>query len=93
MLWYIKLCDMILTVTSCDTSELREKFQFLLTENTLVFFLIVAPYIPKSIYFTHQQMHYLLNLESLKFTLKYTQMSLLRVSVYDHHQGACTEPG
>ena len=24
---------------------------------------------------------------------KYTQLSLLHVSVYDHHQGACTEPG
>ena len=30
---------------------------------------------------------------SLKFRLKYTQISLLHVSVYDHHQGACTEPG
>ena len=29
----------------------------------------------------------------LKFTLKYTQISLLYVSVYDHHQGACTEHG
>ena len=30
---------------------------------------------------------------SLKFTLKYTEISLLHVSVYDRHQGACTEPG
>jgi hypothetical protein len=46
-----------------------------------------------SVQFTHQQMHYLLNLESLKFTLQYTQILLLHVSVYDHLQGACTEPG
>jgi len=45
------------------------------------------------IQFTHQQMHYLLNLERFKFTLKYKQMLLLHVSVYDHHQRACTEPG
>ena len=31
--------------------------------------------------------------KSLKFALKYTQISLLHVSVYDHHQGAGTEPG
>ena len=31
--------------------------------------------------------------KSLKFTLKYTQISLIHVSVYDHHQGACTVPG
>ena len=30
---------------------------------------------------------------TLKFTLKYTEISLLHVSVFDHHQGACTEPG
>ena len=29
----------------------------------------------------------------LKFILKYTQILLLHVSVSDHHQGACTEPG
>jgi len=29
----------------------------------------------------------------LKFTLKYTSISLLHDSVYDHHQGACTAPG
>jgi hypothetical protein len=28
-----------------------------------------------------------------KFTLEFAQISLLHVSVYDHHQGACTEPG
>ena len=28
----------------------------------------------------------------LKFTLKYALISLLRVSVYHHHQGACTAP-
>ena len=30
--------------------------------------------------------------KSLKFTLKYTKISLVHVSVNDHHQGACTEP-
>ena len=30
---------------------------------------------------------------TLKFTLKYTKISLLHVSVFDHHQRACTEPG
>ena len=30
---------------------------------------------------------------TLKFTLKHTKISLLHVSVFDHHQGACTEPG
>ena len=29
----------------------------------------------------------------LKFTLKYTIISLLHVSVYDHHEGARTVPG
>ena len=29
----------------------------------------------------------------LKFTLKCTLISLLHVSVYDHHQGACTALG
>jgi len=29
----------------------------------------------------------------LKFTLGYTLISLLHVSVYDHHQGACTATG
>ena len=28
----------------------------------------------------------------LKSTLKYVLMSLLHVSAYDHHQGACTIP-
>jgi len=55
-------------------------------------FYIAAPCIRKSIQFTHQQMHYLLNMGSLKFTSKYTQISPLHVSVYDHHQGACAEP-
>jgi hypothetical protein len=54
---------------------------------------ILAPCILKSTLFTHQQMHYLLNLKGLKFTLEFTQISLLHVSVFDHHQGACTEPG
>jgi hypothetical protein len=31
--------------------------------------------------------------KDLKFTLKYTLISLLHISVYDHHQGACTAPG
>jgi hypothetical protein len=45
-------------------------------------------------YFAHQQMHYLLTwLKSFKFTLKYTLISLLRVSVFnDHHQGALSVP-
>ena len=30
---------------------------------------------------------------NLKNTLKYTYLSLLHVLVFDHHQGACTEPG
>jgi hypothetical protein len=29
----------------------------------------------------------------LKFTLEFTQISLLHVSVFDHHQGASAEPG
>jgi hypothetical protein len=27
------------------------------------------------------------------FTLEFTQISLLHVPVFDHHQAACTEPG
>ena len=38
-------------------------------------------------------MHFYYIWKSLKFTLKHTSLSLLRVSVYDHPQGACTEPG
>jgi len=46
----------------------------------------------KSKRFTHQQMHYLL-VKSFKFTLKYTIISLLHVSVFnDHHQGALSVP-
>jgi len=30
---------------------------------------------------------------TLKFTLNYTQISLLHVSVFDYHQGASTKPG
>jgi hypothetical protein len=56
-------------------------------------FFIVAPCIPISIQFTHQQMHYLLNLEKFKIYTRIHTVSLLHVSVYDHHQGACTEPG
>jgi len=41
----------------------------------------------------HQQLHFLLNLKKFKFTLEYTQLSLIHVSVFDHSQGACTEPG
>jgi len=33
-------------------------------------------------------MHSLLNLEKFEFILKYTYLSLLRVSVFDHPQGA-----
>ena len=29
----------------------------------------------------------------LRFALKYTVISLLHVSVYDHYQGTCTAPG
>jgi len=43
--------------------------------------------------FIHQQLHFLLNLETFKFTLEYTWLSPLHVSVFDHPQGACTEPG
>ena len=57
---------------------------------TLIIF-IVAPCILKSIQFTHQQMHYLLNLEKFKIYIKiHTHIC---VSVYDHYQEACTEPG
>ena len=42
------------------------------------------------ILFIHQQMHFLLNLQKFKFILKYTQLSLPHVSVFDHSQGACT---
>jgi hypothetical protein len=38
----------------------------------------------------HQQMHYLLILETLKFTLKLKLKLLLYVSVHDLHQGAYT---
>jgi len=37
-------------------------------------------------------MHFLLNLEKFKFILKYTYLSLLHVSVFEHPQGACTDP-
>ena len=43
--------------------------------------------------FINQKLHFLLNLETFKFTLEYTQLSLLHVLVLDHPQGACTEPG
>ena len=29
----------------------------------------------------------------IKIYIKYTKISLLNISVFDHHQGACTEPG
>jgi len=45
------------------------------------------------ILFTHQQLHFLLNLEKFKFTLEYTQLSLLHVSVFNHPEGACTDSG
>jgi len=38
-------------------------------------------------------MHFFISKNTLKFKLKYTQVSLLHVSVFDRHQGACTEPG
>ena len=38
-------------------------------------------------------MHYLLDSEKFKIYIKHTQISLLQVSVYDHHQEACTELG
>ena len=42
----------------------------------------------------HSPTNALFNLKStLKFTLKYTYISLLHVSAFDHHQGVCTEPG
>ena len=41
-----------------------------------------------SVEFTHQQMHFFILKNTLKFTLKYTYISLLHVSVFDHHQGA-----
>jgi hypothetical protein len=40
-----------------------------------------------------QQMHYLLHLERFNFTQEITYRSLLHVSVFDHPQGACMEPG
>ena len=43
--------------------------------------------------FTQKQMHFYSTWKSLKFTLKYTSISLLHVSVFGHPQGACTEPG
>jgi hypothetical protein len=39
-------------------------------------------------YLIHQQMHYLLIIETPKFTLKHKLKLLLHVSVHDHHQGA-----
>jgi len=36
------------------------------------------------ILFIHQQLHFSLNLEKFNFTLEYTQLSLLHVSVFDH---------
>ena len=42
----------------------------------------------------HSPTNALFNLKNtLKFTLKYTHISLLHVSVFDHYQRACTEPG
>jgi len=43
--------------------------------------------------FTNQQMHFFILKHTIKFTLKYTKISLLHISVFEHHQGACTEPG
>ena len=38
-------------------------------------------------------MHYLLNLENFKIYIKIHTIMAPNISVYDHHQGACTEPG
>ena len=40
--------------------------------------------------FTYQQMHFISLYKPLKFTLELKLKLLLHVSVYDHHQGACT---
>jgi len=37
-------------------------------------------------------MHVFILKNTLKLLLKYTQISLLHVSVFDHRQGSCTEP-
>ena len=62
--------------------------------NLFIFFFIVAPCILKSTQFTHQQIPPFINLvTSFKFTLKYTIISLLHVSVFnDHHQRALSVP-
>ena len=56
-------------------------------------YFIVTPYVLVYVQFTHKQIQFLILKNALKFTLKYTKISLLHVSVFDHHQGACTEPG
>ena len=45
-------------------------------------------------HFAHQKNALFITSEKvLKFALKYTLISLLHVSVYDHHQGEFTAPG
>jgi hypothetical protein len=69
----------VLTVAACSHDGCILGFYtvrwawFLLMFQRIVlppFFFIVAPCIPISIQFTHQQMHYLLNLERFKIYIK-----------------------
>ena len=49
--------------------------------------------LPFYILFTHQQMHFLLNLEKFKIYIKIHINIAPTCSGFDHPQGACTEPG
>jgi hypothetical protein len=61
------------------------------TSKVLIF--IAASWILKSIVHSPTNAIFIKLGKVLKFTLKFTQISLLHVSVLDRHQGACTEPG
>jgi hypothetical protein len=78
-----------------DTSQLKKNWGTPSpTENINSIICINAPCILKSIQFTHQQMHYLLNLGRFKIYIKiHTKYRYYMFRSFDHHQGACTEPG
>jgi hypothetical protein len=70
-----------------DSQQSFYSLSKIIQRDATIYSFTVSPFILKSILFTHQQMHYLLNLEGLNFTLEFTWTSLLHVSVFVHHQG------
>ena len=72
------------------TQRCRNMYELTLYKEKILWYIFYSCTVHYGIYilFTHQQMHFLLNLEKFKFTLRYTQLSLLHVSVFDHPQGA-----